>query len=63
MSCEYLEHAGIVGDAKWHIEHEWTNGLVAKVLSRVYGVRLTAQCIRAIRTGKPCSKKCPMWRE
>lgn len=63
MSCKYLDCNDIVEDAKWHIAHEWTNTLTAKVLRRVYHVELTSRCICAIRTGKPCSKKCPMWRE
>ncbi len=52
-------HPDIIMDAQWHIEHDWTNGLIAKVLSRVYHVKLSAQCIKNIRTGKPCSEKCP----
>ena len=51
----------IILDAQCHIEHNWTNGLIAKVLSRVYNVRLTAQCIKNIRERCPCSDKCPQW--
>ena len=51
----------IIRDAEAHIRQGWTNGLIAKVLSRVYNLRITAQCIKNIRTRHPCSKKCPQW--
>ena len=61
MPYAHLKDKFLIADAKRLIELGWSNRIIADVLRRNYATRVTAQCIKNIRTGSMCSSSCPQW--